>query len=132
MIARWIAWSGAPRSDTSVSAALISSRIVCDPICSYIAVIRPSLTSFTRVTWKSLSAVMAAFQSSPRLDVAWHMLAARDAAQPLHVLLNGVRTRIEVGADFGVQDSMDDLIARVGAATDAGYQRVKLKIRPGA
>ncbi len=65
------------------------------------------------------------------LDVAWWVLEARRVGQPLHALLGGRRNRVEVGADFGVMDSLDDLVAAVDDAVRAGYRRVKLKFRPG-
>lgn len=65
------------------------------------------------------------------LDTAWWALAAKLADRPLHELLAGTRDRVEVGADFGVLDSMDELIEAVGRAVDADVPRVKLKFRPG-
>jgi o-succinylbenzoate synthase len=65
------------------------------------------------------------------LDNAWWVLAALKRGLPLHRLLGATRDQAEVGADFGVLDSIDDLIAGVGQAIDDGYQRVKLKFRPG-
>ena len=65
------------------------------------------------------------------LDVAWWVLEARRTGRPLHALLGGRRNRVEVGADFGVMDSLDDLVAAVDGAVRAGYRRVKLKFRPG-
>ena len=65
------------------------------------------------------------------LDVAWWVLEARRVGEPLHALLGGWRNRVEVGADFGVMDSLDDLVAAVDDAVRAGHGRVKLKFRPG-
>ena len=65
------------------------------------------------------------------LDVAWWVLEARRVGQPLHALLGGRREWVEVGADFGVMDSLDDLVAAVDDAVSAGFRRVKLKFRPG-
>ena len=65
------------------------------------------------------------------LDAAWWVLEARRVGKPLHTLLGGRRNRVEVGADFGVMDSLDDLVAAVDDAVRAGYRRVKLKFRPG-
>ncbi len=65
------------------------------------------------------------------LDMAWWVLEARRVGQPLHTLLGGRRDRAEVGADFGVMDSLDDLVAAVDDAVRAGFRRVKLKFRPG-
>ena len=36
-----------------------------------------------------------------------------------------------VGADFGIQDSLDTLMEKIQGAIDAGFPRVKLKFRPG-
>ena len=38
---------------------------------------------------------------------------------------------MKVGADFGVKDSIAELLAAVEGAVKAGYLRVKLKYRPG-
>ena len=45
--------------------------------------------------------------------------------------MGGRRNIIDVGADFGIMDSLDDLIENIGKANDAGFKRVKLKFRPG-
>ena len=65
------------------------------------------------------------------LDAAWWVLEARRVGKPLHTLLGGRRNRVEVGADFGVMDSLDELVAAVDDAVGAGCPRVKLKFRPG-
>src|SRR5262249_51123925 len=65
------------------------------------------------------------------LDIAWWVLDARRCGLPLHAALGGTRDRVAVGADFGVQDSLDALMARIQGAVDQGFPRVKLKFRPG-
>ena len=65
------------------------------------------------------------------LDTAWWSLHSRIAGTPLHRLLGATRSEVPVGADFGVMDNLDDLLAGVGAAVDEGFPRVKLKFRPG-
>lgn len=65
------------------------------------------------------------------LDCGWWVLEAQRRRVPLHRLLGAKRDRVDVGADFGVQDSIDELIAKIGPAIDAGFKRVKLKYRPG-
>ncbi len=84
---------------------------------------------------EALAAELARFKGNPfakaALDNAWWALAAELAGQPLHRFLGGRRDVVEVGEDFGVQDSIDTLLAQVGAAYAAGYARVKLKFRPG-
>ena len=65
------------------------------------------------------------------LDTAWWALQSKLTNQPLHRLLGATRDVVPVGADFGVMDSIDDLLMAVGKAVDDGFPRVKLKFRPG-
>lgn len=65
------------------------------------------------------------------LDLAWWDLYAKLRGEPLYRVLGGTSPVVAVGADFGVQDRLDDLIAKVGAALDGGFKRIKLKFRPG-
>lgn len=65
------------------------------------------------------------------LDTAWWVLEAERQQRPLHRLLGATRSRIPVGADFGVLDSIDELLPQIAAALEQGYPRIKLKFRPG-
>ena len=65
------------------------------------------------------------------LEITWWVLDAKRQGVPLHQALGGTRDRIAVGADFGVQDSLDALMAMIQGAIDAGFPRIKLKFRPG-
>ena len=65
------------------------------------------------------------------LDMAWWDLQARRRGQPLWKLLGGCNQVVDVGADFGVLDSIDTLLEHVHAAAKAGFKRVKLKYAPG-
>jgi O-succinylbenzoate synthase len=65
------------------------------------------------------------------LDNAWWILEAKRRQLPLHRVLGASRDRADVGADFGVMDSIGDLIAAMRGAVDAGFPRIKLKFRPG-
>jgi len=65
------------------------------------------------------------------LEIPWWVLDAKRRGVPLHTLLGGGRDCIPVGADFGVQDSLDILLAKIQGAIDQGYPRIKLKFRPG-
>ncbi len=62
---------------------------------------------------------------------AWTLLAERDGVS-LSRLLGGTRDAIATGISIGIQASPDVLAEKAGAARAAGYQRVKIKIRPGA
>jgi O-succinylbenzoate synthase len=61
---------------------------------------------------------------------AWDLFA-RAAGQPLSKLLGGTRDRIASGVSIGIQDSYDQLIGKIEHELAAGYQRIKIKIKPG-
>jgi O-succinylbenzoate synthase len=65
------------------------------------------------------------------LDITSWVLDAKRRGVPLHLALGGKRDRIPVGADFGIQDSLDILLQKIQGALDEGFPRVKLKFRPG-
>lgn len=65
------------------------------------------------------------------LDSAWWDLKSRQAGQPLWKAIGGTTDVIEVGADFGVQDDIDMLLANIEKANSAGFSRIKLKYCPG-
>ncbi|HEY9422908.1 MAG TPA: o-succinylbenzoate synthase [Thermoanaerobaculia bacterium] len=62
---------------------------------------------------------------------AWE-LTARAEGVSLARKLGGTRDRIQVGISLGIQDSPEALVARVRAALERGYKKVKIKIKPGA
>ncbi len=61
---------------------------------------------------------------------AWD-LYARQAGLPLHAVLGGTRTDIAAGVSIGIQDSIGQLLDRVGAELADGYRRIKIKVKPG-
>jgi O-succinylbenzoate synthase len=61
---------------------------------------------------------------------AWD-LYARTIGQPLAQVLGGTRDRIASGVSIGIQDSFDQLLEKVERELAAGYQRIKIKIKPG-
>jgi O-succinylbenzoate synthase len=65
------------------------------------------------------------------LEITWWVLEAKRQQVPLHVALGGTGDRVAVGADFGVQDSLDILMQKIQEAIDQGFPRIKLKFRPG-
>jgi len=50
---------------------------------------------------------------------------------PLWKLLGGSRTEIACGVSLGIQDTPEQLLDKVEAELDAGYQRIKVKCKPG-
>jgi O-succinylbenzoate synthase len=65
------------------------------------------------------------------LDTAWWDLSARLRGQPLHQLLGAARQAVEVGLTFDQMESTEEFLAAIGQAFAAGFERVKLKFRPG-
>jgi o-succinylbenzoate synthase len=62
---------------------------------------------------------------------AWDCLGKRDN-RSLASLFGGARTAIPSGISLGIESDLDVLLGRVRAAIEAGYQRVKIKIKPGS
>ncbi len=65
------------------------------------------------------------------LDITWWVLDARRRGIPLHRALGGTGDRVAVGADFGVQETIDVLLEKIDRAIAEGFPRIKLKFRPG-
>ena len=60
----------------------------------------------------------------------WDM-EAKLAGQPLWQYLGGVRDEINCGVSIGLQETTAELLDKVARELDAGYQRIKIKIKPG-
>jgi o-succinylbenzoate synthase len=65
------------------------------------------------------------------VETAFWDLAAQRQNQPLHLLLGGVKVRIESGLAVGLYDDVADMLRTVERYLACGYRRVKLKIEPG-
>ena len=58
-------------------------------------------------------------------------LEAKIAGKPLWRYLGGTRSEINCGVSIGLQSSVDVLLEKVRHEVTSGYQRIKLKIKPG-
>jgi len=59
-------------------------------------------------------------------------LAARQAGIPLWKAIGaGARKQISCGVSIGIQNSVEELLDKIQAEIGAGYQRIKIKIKPG-
>ena len=58
-------------------------------------------------------------------------LEAKQAEQPLWRYIGGTRNEIACGVSIGLQDSTALLLDKVSDALECGYQRIKIKIKPG-
>jgi len=65
------------------------------------------------------------------LELAYMDLAAKMGHQSLSQLIDGTRERVPVGVSLGIQPRLEDLLERVDRYLALGYQRIKLKIKPG-
>ena len=65
-------------------------------------------------------------------EVAVWDLQARLAGQPLwQAIGGGARREIPCGVSIGIQDSVEQLLEKIDVELAAGYQRIKMKIKPG-
>ncbi|HEY6552510.1 MAG TPA: o-succinylbenzoate synthase [Vicinamibacteria bacterium] len=65
------------------------------------------------------------------LEMAAFELLARRQGVPLYRVLGGRGGTIASGVSIGLQKSTGDLLQRVAVEKEAGYQRIKIKIKPG-
>ena len=63
-------------------------------------------------------------------NAVWDLLAKAEG-KPLCEMLGGVRERVEVGVSIGIQPTLEGLLARVDKFVAEGYNRIKVKIKPG-
>lgn len=65
------------------------------------------------------------------LETACWDIEAKNAGVPLWKHLGGHRPEIASGVSIGIQDTPDILLEKIRKEVDAGYQRLKIKIKPG-
>jgi O-succinylbenzoate synthase len=56
---------------------------------------------------------------------------AKSTKQPLWKLLGGMRREIDCGVSIGIQNSHEQLLEKIEVELAAGYQRIKVKVKPG-
>jgi O-succinylbenzoate synthase len=65
------------------------------------------------------------------LECALWDLRARLAGRPLCKQIGGASRPVTAAATIGIEPTVDDLVERAAAAHEAGYGRIRVKIRPG-
>jgi O-succinylbenzoate synthase len=65
------------------------------------------------------------------IETACWDLESKRAGVPLWQHLGGVRREIACGVSIGIQDSPEELLEKIAIELAAGYQRIKIKIKPG-
>ncbi len=58
-------------------------------------------------------------------------LTAQRAGTPLSGVLGGSRDKVGTGISIGIQDSPEALGRKASEAVEAGYQKIKVKVKPG-
>ena len=84
-----------------------------------------------RDIFPALSRVRGHGMAKAAVEMAAWDLFARQQRLPLWRVLGGSGRPVASGVSIGIQDSLDELVERVKIERDAGYQRVKIKIKPG-
>jgi O-succinylbenzoate synthase len=62
---------------------------------------------------------------------AWDLEARRRGVPLAQHIGGGARTEIPCGVSIGIQDSVPKLLKKIETEVNAGYQRIKMKIKPG-
>ena len=65
------------------------------------------------------------------IETACWDLEAKRTGQPLWRHLGGVQGEIACGVSIGIQESAEALIEKIDKEVSTGYQRIKIKIKPG-
>jgi O-succinylbenzoate synthase len=78
-----------------------------------------------------MKAVRGNRMAKAALETACWDLEAKREGVPLWKHLGGVRSEIACGVSIGIQDTAEALLEKIQRELDAGYQRIKIKIKPG-
>jgi O-succinylbenzoate synthase len=96
----------------------------------------PALAQYPSIAPQELRNALRGFKGHPLaragLEMAlWDLLGKRQG-RSLKALFGGQRSRVEVGVSIGIQEDLPGMIAKVDGFLAKGYQRIKVKIKPGA
>jgi o-succinylbenzoate synthase len=81
--------------------------------------------------WDLFSRVRGHNMAKAGIEIALWDAEAKQRNLPLAKHLGGVREEISCGVSIGIQPSISELVAKVEKELAAGYQRIKIKIKPG-
>src|SRR4030081_3395755 len=87
--------------------------------------------SSAREVWDLFARVRGHNMAKASLEAAGWDAEDRQKVLQLSKLIGGVREEIACGVSIGIKESLDDLAAAVQKELAAGYQRIKIKIKPG-
>jgi o-succinylbenzoate synthase len=81
--------------------------------------------------WELLQQVRGHNMAKASLESAVWDAEAKQKGVPLAKLVGGTREEIACGVSIGIKKSLDELASAVQKELTAGYQRIKIKIKPG-
>ena len=88
-----------------------------------------------REVFDSFALVRGHHMAKAAIEMAMWDLFARQQNRSLAEVLGGTAAAmangISSGVSIGIQESLDELVARVDTELEAGYRRIKIKIKPG-
>ena len=93
-------------------------------------VLGKSLRTATEVR-KTFAPVRGHEMARAGIENALWDVEAQERGLPLWKLLGGTRETIPCGVSLGLQSSPEKLLDKIAAELAAGYQRIKIKIKPG-
>jgi o-succinylbenzoate synthase len=101
-------------------------------ICDFLA---PALIgqNFTQAgeSARAMSHIRGHNMAKAALENAVWDAEARQKRQPLWRLLGGTLREINCGVSIGIQNSHEQLLEKIETELAAGYQRIKVKVKPG-
>ena len=103
-----------------------------DTLCEFLApmVVGKEVATAAGV-FPLMHAVRGHRMAKAAIETACWDLEAKKLGSPLWQLLGGTRRAIASGVSIGIQDTPQILLEKIRKEVDAGYQRIKIKIKPG-
>lgn len=80
--------------------------------------------------WNLMKRVRGNRMAKASIETAVWDLEAKKLNVPLWKHLGGIHNEIKCGVSIGIQDTIEELFEIIQVELDAGYQRIKLKIKP--
>jgi len=97
--------------------------------------VAPLLTRACVETASEVNAALAPIRGNHMakagVEAAIWDLEAKLAGRPLWQHLGGIRDEINCGVSIGLQETVETLLDKVTNELESGYQRIKIKIKPG-
>ena len=81
--------------------------------------------------WEILAPIRGHNMAKGAIEAALWDTEARQLGIPLWKLIGGMRKEIACGVSIGIKETLDELVRTVERELSAGYQRIKIKIKPG-